>query len=141
MKVFVDEQAWLALVDSRHPFHTQFKNEFGDFLKGTYKFYSTNVIIGSVVSKIKHTFGAADAIKFYNIIEEAWLGNHLNILWIGRRTMKDALKIFKKFTHSNLGLFDAANIVFMNRRNIRFILTDNKFYSEMGFKVIPESLE
>ena len=141
MKIFIDEQAWLALVDDNQKYGLQFRNEFEDFLKGPNNFYTTNIIIGNVVSQIKRNLGAPNALKFYNIIEEAWLANHLHVLWIGRRTMKVAIKLFKKFTEADVNLFDCANIVLMNIRNIRFILTLNKIYSDMGFKVVPEKLD
>ncbi len=140
MKIFIDEQAWLALVIQNHPFHSLFKAKFQHLLEGGYRFYTTNVIIGNVVSELKKKLGPDKSIEFYNIIEEAWLGNHLLILWLGRRTMKDAFKLFKRFPESRLSVFDCANIMLMNRRNIRFILTSNVAYSEMGFKVVPDNI-
>ena len=97
------------------------------------------MIVGNVISHIKETQGGVRANKFYDILEEAWLGTHLHFLWIGRRTQRAAVKLFKKFPEEKLSLFDAANIVLMNRRNIRFIMTTNSAYSKMGFKMIPEN--
>ena len=139
MRIFVDRIAWIALADKEDPNHSIFKEQFKYYLDGGHNFYTTNVIVGNVISHIKETQGGVRANKFYDIFEEAWLGTHLHFLWIGRRTQRDAVKLFKKFPEEKLSLFDAANIVLMNRRNIRFIMTTNSAYSKMGFKMIPEN--
>jgi predicted nucleic acid-binding protein len=139
MRIFVDRIAWIALADKEDPNHSIFKEQFKYYLDGGHNFYTTNVIVGNVISHIKETQGGVRANKFYDILEEAWLGTHLHFLWIGRRTQRDAVKLFKKFPEEKLSLFDAANIVLMNRRNIRFIMTTNSAYSKMGFKMIPEN--
>ena len=139
MRIFVDRIAWIALADKDDPNHSIFKEQLKYYLDGGHNFYTTNVIVGNVISHVKETQGGVRANKFYDILEEAWLGTHLHFLWIGRRTQRDAVKLFKKFPEEKLSLFDAANIVLMNRRNIRFIMTTNSAYSKMGFKMIPEN--
>lgn len=138
MKIFIDEQAWLAFIDPKLPDHAQFKRQLEHYLEGGHRFYTTNVIIGNVVSQLKRDSGSSSSIQFYNIVEEAWLGSYLHVLWIGRRTIKEAIKLFKRFTENKAGLFDFANVILMNRRNIRFIFTQSDFYSEMGFKILPK---
>lgn len=138
MKIFIDEMAWLAIADKKHPHHQLITTDFQRQLDEGHRLYTTNIVVGNVISRIKQTDGAGQANRFYDILEDAWFGTHLHVLWIGRRTQKDAIKLFKKFPDSNLSLFDCANVVLMNRRNIRFIMTENTAYSKMGFKIIPE---
>ncbi|MEJ2634637.1 MAG: hypothetical protein P8184_05030 [Calditrichia bacterium] len=140
MKIFVDEVAWYAIAGSDDPLHQIMKEQMQSFLDDGHGFYTTNIIVGNVISRLKLKHGAVRANRFYDIIEEAWSGAHLHILWIGRRTQRDAIKLFKKFPDSQLTLFDCANVVLMNRRNIRFIMTSNMAYSKMGFKIVPESI-
>lgn len=138
MKIFMDEIAWLILSDKQNPNHAGMKEQFKYHLDAGHSFYTTNIIVGNVISKIKMNRDSVQAIKYSEILEEAWLGTHLRYLWIGRRTQKDALRLFKKFPDISLSLFDLANVVLMNRRNIRFIMTTNHAYSKMGFKIVPE---
>ncbi len=138
MKIFMDEMAWLAMADQNHPLHNSVKEHFKLELDSGNRFYTTNVIIGNTISYLKQNKGAQEANRFYDILEEAWLGTHLHVMWFGRRTHKDAIKLFKKFPDSQLSFFDCVNVVLMNRRNIRFIMTSNTAYSKMGFKIIPE---
>jgi predicted nucleic acid-binding protein len=138
MKIFVDEICWLSLANKNNPLHQGMKDQFKYYLDGGHNFYTTNVIIADVISEIKKTQGSEKAAKFYEILDEAWMGTHLHFLWIGRRTQRDAMRLFKKFPDSDLSLFDFANVVLMNRRNIRFILTNKSDYGKMGFKVVPE---
>jgi len=141
MKIFINEDAWLILVEKSHPLHQLFTDQFKSYLDDGDSFYTTNIIFGDVISQLKIRQGASKALKFTEILEEAWLGTHLRFLWIGRRTQRDALKLFKKFSEEPLSLFDFANVVLMNRRNIRFIMTTNQGYSKLGFKITPEMNE
>jgi predicted nucleic acid-binding protein len=140
MKIFLDEIAWSILGDSSHPLHHDFSEQFKYYLDGGHSFYTTNIIFGNTISQLKKQQGVTQALRFSEILEEAWLGTHLHFLWIGRRTQRDALKLFKKFPEEPFSIFDFANVVLMNRRNIRFIMTTNLVYSKMGFKIVPESL-
>jgi predicted nucleic acid-binding protein len=139
MKIFIDEIAWVILGDDSHPLHHQFSEQFKYYLDGGHGFYTTNIIYGNAIWQLKKQYGVSKALRFSEILEEAWLGTHLHFLWIGRRTQRDALKLFKKFPEEQFSIFDFANIVLMNRRNIRFIMTTNQVYSKMGFKIVPES--
>ncbi|MBN2365126.1 MAG: type II toxin-antitoxin system VapC family toxin [Calditrichaeota bacterium] len=141
MKIFIDEIGWWAISDKNHPLHREMQEQFQYYLDGGHSFYTTNVIVGSVISRLKSSIGSKKAIRFAEIIDEAWLGTHLHFLWIGRRTQRDAIKLFKKFPDYELSLFDYANIVLMNRRNIRFIITTNSAYNKLGFKIVPENQE
>lgn len=138
MKIFIDEIAWFALADDTHEFHSSIREQFKYYLDGGHSFYTTNIIVGNVISKIKENQDSKRAVKYSEILEDAWLGTHLHYLWIGRRTQKDAIRLFKKFPEIPLSVFDFANVVLMNRRNIRFILTTNAAYNKMGFKIVPE---
>lgn len=138
MKIFLDEIAWITLSDKKLELYNSMKEQFQYYLDGGHSFYTTNVIAANVISQIKEKQGVQRASNFYQILEEAWLGTHLHFLWIGRRTQRDAVKLFKKFPDYQLSLFDFANVVLMNRRNIRFIMTTNETYGKMGFKVVPE---
>jgi predicted nucleic acid-binding protein len=139
MKIFIDEIAWVILEDEAHPLHHQFSEQFKYYLDGGHGFYTTNIIYGNAIWQVKKQFGVSNALRFSEILEEAWLGTHLHFLWIGRRTQRDALKLFKKFPEEPFSIFDFANVVLMNRRNIRFIMTTNQVYSKMGFKIVPEN--
>ncbi len=138
MKVFIDETGWLALLEASHPEHPVVQKTFKELLEGNHRFYTTNVVIGNVVAQLKAQRGAQEALRFYEIIEEAWLGTYLHVLWIGRRTFRDALKLFAKYPKSVFTVFEFANVLLMNRRNIRFVLTTKFEYDEFGFKIIPE---
>lgn len=139
MKIFIDEIAWLILGDSSHPLHHGFSEQFKYYLDGGHSFYTTNIVYGNAISQLKKQYDSTKALRFSEILEEAWLGTHLHFLWIGRRTQRDALRLFKKFPEEQFSVFDFANVVLMNRRNIRFIMTTNQVYSKMGFKIVPES--
>ncbi|GAB4327032.1 MAG: hypothetical protein Kow0037_00300 [Calditrichia bacterium] len=139
MKIFIDSTGWLNMIDPDMPEHRTFQKEFKEFLDEGHSFYTTNVILGEAISEIKKRMGAQKADEVYSVVEESWLGTHLHILWIGRRTFRDAVRLFRRFPNENLSVFEAANVILMNRRNIRFIMTTQTVYSKMGFKLVPDT--
>lgn len=141
MKIFIDKGAWLALSTSGDSDHAKFRDAFKNLLEEGHRFYTTNVVIGEVLDELKKRVGSDKAHHLYEIIEEAWFGTHLHILWIGRKTQWDAIKMWKRSPDSSLSVFDFASIILMNRRNIRVIMAKNMEFSEFGFKIIPETTE
>jgi predicted nucleic acid-binding protein len=137
MKTFIHTSAWLAIVNRNDPEHAAFTEEFQRVLEEGDRLYTTNVAIGQVLSELKHV-DLQKAFRFHEIVEEAWFGTHLHILWIGRKTQWDALKMWKRFPNLKLDVFDFASVILMNRRNIRQILTRNRDFYELGFKILPE---
>ncbi len=137
MKTFIDTSAWLAIVNKNDPAHSQFTGEFQRLLEEGDRLYTTNVAIGQVLSELSN-LDREKAFRFHEIVEEAWFGTHLHIMWIGRKTQWDALKMWRRFAHLKLDVFDFASVILMNRRNIRQILTRNKDFYELGFKILPE---
>ncbi|RMI12897.1 MAG: hypothetical protein D6681_06275 [Calditrichaeota bacterium] len=137
MKIFVDVRGWVELIDSQASHHPAVKESFGQALKNGDHFFTHNVAVGMAMDEIKRRCGAEAAVKFSEIIEEAHTGAHLSILWVGRRTQKEALRLARKYIHRDLGVYDCVALVLMNRRRIRTILTTNPAYDELGLKVIP----
>lgn len=138
MKIFVDETAWIALIDSQNEFHTAVKHEFSRTLNNEDRIFTHNVALGNALNDIKIKLGMDLLRQFGAIIEDASAGAHLTILWINRRNQKEAIRLLRNHPDLTLNLYDHAAYLFMNRRRIRTILTTNKAFKELGLKVIPE---
>jgi len=137
-KIFIDQTGWYALLDKNSPKHLPLTNHFALSLKKNTRIFTSNVAIGEAYSIIKEKLGADLANQFNEIIENANLGNHLRILWIGRRTQREAMRLMRKYGESNLSLFDFAHSVFMEKRNIQKILTTKTEFTELGYEVPTE---
>ncbi|NIW78602.1 MAG: hypothetical protein GWN16_03685 [Calditrichae bacterium] len=90
------------------------------------------------LSEIKKKLGDNIAGKFHETIEEAYTGTHLKILWIGRRTQKEAVRQMRRNATISLHVYDFASFVLMNKRRIHSILTTKSGFNELGLKVIPQ---
>lgn len=138
MKIFVDETAWVNLLLPGSPFHSEVAREFDRAIKNGDKLFTHNIAVGIALSEVKNTMGIGLAARFNEIIEEAYTGAYLHILWVGRRTQKEAVRLFRKEAYLSLGLYDFAAYVFMKRRRIQTIITTKTAFGKLGFKVIPE---
>ena len=138
MRIFIDQSAWVQIVDQKADHHQVILNEFNKALINGDKLFTHNVAIGLALSEIKNTKGSTIAKKFNEIVEEAHTGTHLNILWISRRTQKEATRLHRQKSDLDLSIFDFAGYILMNRRRIRTILTTKKAYHSLELKVLPK---
>ncbi len=138
MKIFVDETGWIQLLHVKAPFHRQVAGEIERAVHNGDTLFTHNIAVGEALSEIKKNLGSEVAGKFTDVIEEAYTGAYLNILWIGRRTQKEAVRMFRRSPEVPLGLYDFAASIFMKRRRIRMIITTKKAFAQLGLKVLPE---
>ncbi len=134
-KIFVDETAWLAIIDPRSPHHPALADRFRFALDNGEKLFTTNVALANAVSEIRRRFGIETAVRFQSIVDEAYLGTYLRILWIGRRTQKDAFRLMRKHPELDLHLYDFASILLMDRRSIHHILTTKEDFQKIGLHI------
>jgi len=139
MKIFIEESAWVALVSPDEKGHAQVQEFFKTILSEEYRLFTSNVMIGNAMSTLHRKHGAAISFQFLDILDDAHLGGYLRVLWVGRRTQKDATRLMKRHASLPLSLFDHANAILMDRRRIHAILTLKKQYESLGLKVFPES--
>ena len=138
-KIFLDETSWYALIDRGADNHHFFADRFKTELKQETKFFTSNIAVGNTISKIKKNLNADLSAKFNEILDDAHLGNHLRILWIGRRTQKEALRWMRKHPQLSLHLYDFAHAIFMERRRINTIMTEQVEFKKLGYTVLSTS--
>ena len=138
MKIFIDDSAWVQLLDTNALHHQAVTDAFSRALQDDDKLFTHNIAIGIALSEIKRDLGFTVAWKFNEIIEEAYTGTHLTILWIGRRNQKEAMRLMRKHAELPLGLYDFASYILMKRRRISTILSLRSGYNQLELKVLPE---
>lgn len=138
-KIFLDETSWYAIMDRNAGNHQFYAGRFATELKEETKFFTSNIAIGNTISKIKNNLNADLSVKFSEILDDAHLGNHLRILWIGRRTQKEALRWMRKHPQLSLHLYDFAHAVLMERRRINTILSEQVEFKKLGYTVVSAS--
>lgn len=138
-KIFIDETAWYAIMDGNASSHKGITEMFNLALEEETKFFTSNIAVGNTISRIKDNLNADSSLKFNEIIEDAHIGNFLRVLWIGRRTQKEAIRLMRKHSQISLQLYDFANAVLMERRGINTILSDQNEFKKLGYRVLPET--
>lgn len=138
-KIFVDETAWYAIVDDKDSNHNQITEKLNSALKEGTKFFTSNIAIGNTISRIKLDLNTELSFRVNEILEDSHLGNYLRIMWIGRRTQKEAIRLMRKNAQISLQLYDFAHVVLMERRGINTILSQHTEFKKMGYRVLPET--
>lgn len=138
-KIFVDETAWYAIVDDKDSNHNQITEKLNSALKEGTKFFTSNIAIGNTISRIKLDLNTELSFRVNEILEDSHLGNYLRIMWIGRRTQKEAIRLMRKHAQISLQLYDFAHVVLMERRGINTILSQHTEFKKMGYRVLPET--
>lgn len=138
-KIFIDETAWYAIIDSNVSNHNQITENFNSALKEGTKFFTSNIAMGNAVTLIKLNLSTELSLKFNEILEDSHLGNYLRIIWIGRRTQKEAIRQMRKHSQISLQLYDFAHSVLMERRRINTILSERTEFKKLGYRVLPET--
>ena len=139
MRVFIDESAWIAIVDPENSHHQAMRERFERSLREGDTLFTHNVAMGLALESIRQKMGPASAFKFNETIEDAYTGAHLTILWVGRRTQKEAGRLLRSKPELNLSIFGFAAYQMMKRRRILSIMTTKKAYRHLGLDVIPEA--
>ncbi len=139
MRIFIDQTAWVHLLNPKLPNHSAIYREFHKALTNGDNFFTHNIAIGLALSEIKRTLGPERSNKFNEIIEDAHTGAHLSIIWVGRRTQKDAIWMMRKNPDLQLDVFDFACCTLMKRRRIRTIMTTKNAYTQLHLNVIPNT--
>ena len=140
-KIFIDQTGWYALLDDQSPYHDLFKKEFEISLNNDSKLITSNVAVGNTISQLKEKLGTEIAVRFNEIVEEAHIGTHLRILWVGRRSQKEAMRLLRKNPGLSLHFYDFAHAVFMEKRRVKNILTTKIEFYELGFKILADIKE
>lgn len=141
MRLFVDESAWYALAVDSHPQHKVMRQVFEEALNDNTRMLTHNIAIANAISNIRKDVGYVEATRFTEIIEEAHAGAHLSVNWIGRRTQREAMRLFKKHTDVPLAIFDFASYAIILRRRVHTILTTEQNFEQLGLKVLPDQDE
>lgn len=138
MRLFIDDSAWLHLLNPKAAYHPEITATFNTALKNNHKLFTHNTAVGAALSNIKNTLGSSVANQFSLTIEEAYTGNHLTILWVGRRTQKEAIRLLREHSELTLDVYDFAAYLLMKRKRINTILSTKPAYKSLGLRVIPD---
>lgn len=138
-KIFIDDTGWFAIMDNKARNHAFFAEELQFALNSETKLFTSNISIGNTISRIRSELSIELSIKYNEIVEDAHLGNHLRILWIGRRTQKEAVRFMRKHPNLSLHLYDFAHAVLMEKRRINTLLSDRIEFKKLGYTILPET--
>lgn len=129
--IFVDSSAYFAIADKR----TLEGDEIVSLLSDSgASFVTTNLVLAETVSLITKRIGKHKAIE---AVEKILSSRLTQMVHIDVDIQNEGWQLFKKYKDKDFDLIDAASFVVCKKRGIREILTLDRHFAQMGFKVIP----
>lgn len=137
MFVFIDTSAWLAIVNKKDKMHLKAKCEYVKLLEENVVFVTTDYILSETLTRIRYDTGHKEAVKFYEIINDAYLSKSLIIQWVDPKMWHEAWQIFGKYTDQKFSITDCTSFVTAKKLKIKKVFVFDEDFKTMGFWVIP----
>lgn len=130
--IFLDADAVVALAridDSNHAKAVKLQKLTNE---NTVKIYTSNFVVGEVVTVLSQRSGINIAIK----VGEQMMAGDITIIYISKEQMESALQKFSKQTSKNSRFTDMANMVLMDIFKIDTIFSFDNHYYQNGYKLL-----
>ena len=133
-RIFVDADAFVALLDKKDPSHRPAKKLNNQIEKANYTAFTSNFAIGEAITVISQNASHKLAIAF----GEKVFANEIFIIDVNRRHQIAALKKFSTQKSKNARFTDFVNMVLMDELGIETIFSFDKHYQKGGYKLLGD---
>ena len=138
MFIFVDTSAWLAIVNKKDKMHLKARHEYVKLLEEDVIFVTTDYVLSETLTRIRYDTGHREAVKFYEIINDAHISKSLIIQWIDPKIWHEAWQIFGKYADQKFSVTDCTSFITAKNLKIKKIFAFDEDFKTMGFWVVPD---
>jgi uncharacterized protein len=131
--VFVDTSGLYALADRRDSSHAPAKECVNRLLPSRIRLVLTDYIIDESCTLAKIRAGGDAALRLLQIVERS---RAFQICWIGIEYFDAAKAFFRRHSDHGYSFTDCASFVVMRQMGIREALTNDRHFSEAGFRAL-----
>ena len=90
MTVFVDTDAWVALVLADHPRHAEVADEMNRLSAERAGLLTANYVLDETATELRRRGGLVIALRFLVQLDEAQAAGRLRLLWVDQRVHEEA---------------------------------------------------
>jgi len=132
--VFIDTNAFVALIDTRDSRHQEATAISEDLLANYRKPHlTTDYVLDETYTFLRLRVGHKEAIKFGESIKE---GKDIKVISLSQNLLDEAWELFKKYTDKEFSFTDCTSFVVMRKYGTTHAFSFDKHFSQAGFELV-----
>jgi predicted nucleic acid-binding protein len=133
-EVFVDADAWIAVINQRDEYHAEAAAFYERLLREKRPLVTTNLVIAEAYAMIRRYTGSQPAIGFLDSIRQS---SRLTKVYSDAALEAEAEKTLRRYADQDFSLTDAVSFVVMQQRGITEAFAFDDHFATAGFVVVP----
>lgn len=97
---------------------------------------TTNFILAELLSLVTKRIGKKKGLE---LGEKIISSSVVQLVYLDEKTQVEAWQLYKKYKDKDFDFIDATSFIFCRKQGIREVLTLDRHFSQMGFKVYPSA--
>ena len=130
--IFVDTNAWVALVDDKDKFHPHASSWFHN--NSEQSFITSNLVILETLGWLRYNRGKKLAVESG---KRLLLSPDIKVERVSQTDETGAWKLFQKLGGRGVSMVDCTSFVVMKRLKVKEVFTFDQDFQKLGFKIYP----
>lgn len=135
MKVFVDADAFVAIMKYSDSNHDKALHQLDYLLSQSAEFLTSNYVFTEVVTVLSQRVGQSMAMQFIKIMRSTI--SPFTVRWVDQDIEDRALNIFTKQTFKNISFVDCTNMAIIQNDHLDQIFSFDSVYRKNNFTQSP----
>ncbi len=131
-KIYVDTSAWFSLMYTQDKYNERISSIYNSLLETNNIFFTTNSVVGETYTLMRYRINDNSTLPFdfLKIVEDSL---RIKKIVNDEEIEKSAIDILKKYKDHKFSYVDATSFAQMKKRNIKYALTLDEYFSIAGF--------
>ncbi len=133
-ELFVDTEAWLAILDPRDKYHQVAVAFYQEALARYTRLLITNLIVAETYVSVLKAAGCQKAVSFLGLVERS---SRIQCIWSNQELEAQARDILRRYDDQDFSYTDAVSFALMQRMKLTQAFAFDHHFSTMGFVRLP----
>lgn len=130
---FVDTVCWIALLNKDDELYELADNEYKGLLKSGFHLITTTAVLNETANALCKPPFRQSVIQFYQQLQKSSL---VEIIFVDKELWAAGWQLYEQRSDKQWSLTDCISIIVMQERNLTDVLTNDKHFTQAGFKAI-----
>lgn len=139
MKIFIDSDAFIALLNKADSLHYKAKNLLKELGLGKnpqeIEFITSWDVVDEVATKISYRLTKTQAVAFFEFLSDI----NTSIVYPNASFAKQAQAVFKTIISKKVSMTDCMNMIVVKELKLDYIFSFDKIYQKQGLRLLVKS--
>ena len=131
MSIFIDTNAFIALMDSDDEFHSAAANLFKEVVESNEKFFTSNYVLLETIFLLQRELGLSAVNDFRKFMLPL-----VNIIWVDEKINNDCLNNLIAAEKRKISLTDYSSFYILDSFKIDRVFTFDKHFKEKSYQIL-----